>query len=152
MRSPLTGTTSPRGLAGVDLDSLLAPGRRVRLDPYGLNPLAVEAWQLFPGLARLATTLAGPAPKMFTGGEADLPAFTASGIDPEMLLRRAPYRARHHLAAVRTIDAVLAGFRARYADDPTAYVDHEGLQEATARVRAWLNRAARHAKDQENRP
>jgi len=72
---------------------------------------------------------------MFTGGTADLPAFTASGIDPRLLLEL-PYRLRHYAAALA--DPVeVHGLFEQHSTDPHAAAPHQGLDEAVARVRAW---------------
>jgi hypothetical protein len=132
---------SPAADRRVTLPSLLAPGRQVTVDPYGRNPLADEARQLFPGLAALAAA-ALPAPRMFTDGTEDVPIFTASGVNPEMLLLRLPYRVRHAAAAEPSMDLVLGDLFPRYAGNPYAHLEHLGLTNAVDRVRAWLEHAA----------
>src|SRR4051812_26420822 len=73
--------------------SLISPGAQVTINPWATNPLADDALQVS------ALKPKAPAPKMFTGGTADLPAFTASGIDPRLLLDL-PFTCRHYVAAL----------------------------------------------------
>lgn len=110
---------------------------RVSLDPYGLNPLAEDYRQVNAETYNLALSKAGPPPKMFAGGTADLPAFTASGIDPQHLLKL-PYAVRHYVAALADPSAAHGIFE-QYADDPYATFDHEGLQAAVVRMREWAS-------------
>ena len=110
-------------------------GFRITIDPYGLNPLADDYRQVNDGTYRIALSKAGPPPKMFAGGSADLPAFTASGIDPQLLLKL-PFTARHAVAALPDVATVHAIFEDD-ADNPDLFIDHPGLQAAIVRVRNW---------------
>ncbi len=101
---------------------------------YAANPLADAAREGDPAWYA-AISAAVPAPKMFAGGTADLPAFTASGIDPQLLLRL-PYGVRHAAAAEPNLAAAHTMFES-YGNEPTAVVDHPGLQDAQDRVNAW---------------
>lgn len=122
----------------ITIDSLIVPSAQVTIDPYGTNPLADEHKQYDPGYVQrrqLAGGWPGLAPKLFTSGSEDLPAFTASGIDPQLLLRL-PYRIRHYAAAMVSPDQVYELFE-RHAADPFAHIPHPGLDEAVRRVRRW---------------
>jgi hypothetical protein len=110
-------------------------GHRVNIDPYGLNPLAQDYRQVNPDTYGVALSKAGPPPKMFSQGTADLPAFTASGIDPQLLLKL-PYTARHAAAAEPGLSAVHALFEQA---DPYLTLPHEGLDAAIGRVRDWAS-------------
>lgn len=122
----------------VEMPSRVSGNRfRVSLDVYGLNPLADDFRQVNPATYDVALSKAGPPPKMFAGGTADLPAFTASGIDPTHLLKL-PYTARHHAAALADPSAAHGIFE-QYADDPHVVFDHEGLQAAVVRMREWAS-------------
>ncbi|WP_374969925.1 hypothetical protein [Terrabacter sp. BE26] len=110
-------------------------GHRVTIDPWGANPLADDYRQVNPENYAISVAKAGPPPKMFSSGTADLPAFTASGIDPALLLRL-PYTARHYVAALPDKAAALAVFEDD-ATNPDLYFNHPGLQEAIVRMRNW---------------
>lgn len=121
----------------VEIRSLIAPPALVSIDPYGRNPLAEDYRQVNKTTYDLAVSKAGMPPKMFTGGTADLPLFTASGLDVALLLKL-PYGARHYAASL-TDPGVLHAFYELHADDPYAHVQHEGLEEAVRRVRDWAS-------------
>lgn len=104
---------------------------QVSIDPYGKNPLEQDARQNLRGVR-----MRGTAPKMFMGGSEDLPPFTASGLDPRLLLKL-PYQVRHYAAAEASLAAVHGLFE-QYADMPHARLDHQGLGEAIGRVSHWL--------------
>lgn len=115
--------------------SLVSPSARVSIDVYGLNPIAEDYRQVNAANYQVSTAKAGAPPKMFASGTADLPAFTASGIDPQLLLRL-PYTARHYVAALPDTAAALAIFEDD-ATNPDLTLGHRGLQDAIARVRNW---------------
>jgi hypothetical protein len=122
----------------IQITSLVAGNQyRVNIDPWALNPLADDLHQANPTVYTIAVQRAGPPPKMFTDGIADLPAFTSSGLDPGELLRL-PYTLRHHAASLSD-RAQLHGLFEEYSSDPYARVDHTGLREAILRVRAWAS-------------
>lgn len=115
--------------AAVQVPSAFDRAHMVTIDVYGRNPLVDDVRQLSRGGG------AGTPPKMFTDGTADLPAFTAAGFDPVMLLQL-PYTCRHYAAAVDDRAGVARLFEECSAD-PYAYLDHEGLRDAIGRVRKW---------------
>lgn len=112
---------------------LSTDGKDVYVDPYSPNPLAEEAAYRWPELYAHKTT---DPPKMFQGGQADLPAFTASGIDPQLLMKL-PGGMRHFAAAEPDVEKVHGLFE-QYAGDPTAWWSHEGLKHAAQRVEKWM--------------
>jgi hypothetical protein len=122
----------------ITIDSLIVGSRaRVDVDPYGPNPLAEDCRQAAPAAYNAAVVKAGPPPKLFTDGTADLPAFTAAGFDPDTLLRL-PALARHYVAAVADAATVHQLFE-QLTGDPYAYIQHPGLTEAVLRVRNWAS-------------
>jgi len=104
-------------------------------DPYGANPLAEEMKARDP-LRYEAVAAVKQSPKLFAGGTADVPPFTASGIDPQLLLRL-PVGIRHAAAANPDITQVHAWFE-NYIDQPDAEIDHDGLRAAKLRMAHWL--------------
>jgi hypothetical protein len=107
---------------------------------YDPNPLAEAIRNTNPLRYDRVIAIKTP-PKMFAGGAADHPAFTASGIDPEQLLKL-PYGVRHAAAAEPDITKVYALFE-QYAEgvmllssDPV--INHPGLDDARARLKDWL--------------
>lgn len=113
------------------------PRRTVDLDPYGRNPLEED---MKGGGAYAAAKSSGvPVPKMFQGGTSDVPAFTASGIDPQLLLKL-PYTMRHAVAA-EPDPATVHGIFEQYADQPDYVMPHEGLDAAVARMSHWASTA-----------
>lgn len=122
----------------ITIDSLIVGSRaKVEIDPYATNVLAEDCRQASPAAYNAALAKAGPPPKMFTDGAADLPAFTAAGFDPDKLLRL-PALARHYVAAVADPSTVHQLFE-QLAADPYAYVQHPGLTEAVMRIRDWAS-------------
>ena len=104
-------------------------------DPYAVNPLADMIRERDP--FKFEQVLAvKEAPKLFAGGTADVPAFTASGIDPQLLLQL-PVGIRHAAAANPNIVQVHSWFE-EYAGFPEVEIDHEGLRAAKLRVEDWL--------------
>lgn len=69
---------------------------------------------------------------MFESG--DLPPFTASGVDPQVLMRL-PWRFRHAAAMDRDPARVLAE---QHGYDSTAELPCTGLEDYIARFRGWL--------------
>ncbi len=120
----------------VEISSLIAgPLFVVRIDPYGANPLADDYEQVNAATYAAALSEGGPPPKMFSAGTSDTPAFTASGLDPKLLLKL-PYTARHAVAAEPDL-ATVHGIFEQSADDPFLTIWHEGFDAAIARVRTW---------------
>jgi hypothetical protein len=104
-------------------------------DPiYARNPLVDEARRT---RAQASLQAAADAPTLFHSG--DLPPFTASGIDPENLLR-VPWQARHAVASAPTT-AQAFELLERYTDDPVAAAFEQGGSFANAayqqRVNEW---------------
>jgi hypothetical protein len=119
-----------------EIDSLFRTGALVTIDPWSLNSLADDLQAASPTSWALALGDGQPPPKMFSDGREDLPAFTASGIDPQRLLDM-PARTRHFLAA----DADLADVYSRFEQDqnnPHAAYAHGGLDAAVQRLNAWV--------------
>lgn len=109
---------------------------RVSIDPFAVNPLADDVAALSPTAHQAAST-ESPAPKLFAGGKADVPPFTASGLDPQLLLKL-PYGVRHAAASEPDRAVVLQMFE-EYGDDPDARIDHPGLSAAVQRVNRWAS-------------
>jgi hypothetical protein len=129
------------------IDSLILGSRvKVEIDPYATNVLAEDCRQASTAAYKVALAKAGPPPKMFTDGTADLPAFTAAGFDPDRLLRL-PALARHYVAAVADPSTVHQLFE-QLAADPSAYIHHPGLTEAVVRVRDWASGGMDRDRDQ----
>jgi|tagenome__1003787_1003787.scaffolds.fasta_scaffold20956977_3 hypothetical protein len=105
------------------------------VDPYSANPLADEIQQRDP--QRYAEVSAvKPPPKMFAGGTADVPPFTVSGIDPDLLLRL-PAGIRHAAAANPDKTQVLRWFE-EFSNLAEAEIDDDGLRAAKLRIEDWL--------------
>ena len=120
----------------VEISSLIAgPLFLVRIDPYAANPLADDYREVNAATYAAALSEGGPPPKMFSAGTSDTPAFTASGLDPKLLLKL-PYTARHAVAAEPDL-ATVHGIFEQSADDPYLTIWHEGFDAAIARVRTW---------------
>lgn len=141
--SPAFAADHTSGRREIAIRSAFSPGSQVTYDPYGPNPLAEDARQHDPAAAAAAVGI-GPAPTMFTAG--DLPAFTASGLDPREL-RKLPWPARLVVAADPDQARVWAAFE-EYQDDPEAALFDLGhadpVEEYRTHVRQWLA-AGRHA-------
>lgn len=130
--APRAAAPAPAPSAGrITTSSEFDRGHQVTIDPYGTNPLEEDARQNLRGIR-----MSGQAPKMFAGGTEDLPAFTATGLDPRLLLKL-PYGVRHYAAAEPSLAAVHGIFE-RSAGNPHMRLDHEGLTEAIGRVSHWL--------------
>jgi hypothetical protein len=103
--------------------------------PFAVNPLVAQARA---GDPRAATT-AVPAPTLFAGG--DLPPFTASGLDPRMLLQ-VPWQARHPVAEASTVAqayALVQRYSGPDAEDAAAFElgGHQGNRAYATRVHQW---------------
>jgi hypothetical protein len=122
----------------ITIDSLIVGSRaRVEVDPYAPNPLAEDCRQAAPAAYNAALEKAGPPPKLFTEGTADLPAFTAAGFDPAELMRL-PALTRHFVASVADPATVHRLFE-ELTSDPYGRIDHPGFQDAILRVRDWAS-------------
>jgi hypothetical protein len=111
------------------------PAGSSTVDPiYARNPLVDEARRT---RSQASLQAASDAPTLFHSG--DLPPFTASGIDPDNLLR-VPWQARHAIASAATT-AQAFELLERYADDPVAAAFEQGGSLANAdyqkRVNEW---------------
>ncbi|PRY24051.1 hypothetical protein [Pseudosporangium ferrugineum] len=123
--------------------SALPPGRvaaatsRDLRGIYSANPLVAEA-QATGVYASAAEASGGMTPTLFQSG--DVPAFTASGIDPS-LLRNVPWAARHALATEPDRTRALQLFEDLSGPDgevlAAQYEDHSGNKEYRDRVLAW---------------
>lgn len=106
----------------------------VLIDPWAPNALADDLAQSNPW-AYAQALVDGPVPRMFANGTSDLPAFTASGIDPKLLLQ-VPAATRHALAAEPDIAVVQQKFE-QDSTNPVAVYGHAGLDAAVSRLRSW---------------
>lgn len=138
--------TAPRQL---EVRNVFDPRNTVQIDPYGPNPLADMMLALTAGQIAVKYE---PPPQMFQGGSASLPLFTASGIDPALLMS-APFGQRHGLAAEPDLVKVHGLFE-EYSHLPDYYLEHQGFDEAKQRVSHWARtsgieqeEAARRAAD-----
>lgn len=117
--------------------SAFSEHRQVDIDPYSANPLEQDMANS-PAYAP-AKASGVPVPKMFQGGTADLPVFTASGIDPAQLMKL-PFTMRHAMAA-EPDPAVVHDTFEQYANQPDFTIPHQGLHDATARMSRWASTA-----------
>ena len=109
--------------------------REVEIDPYANTALADDLAGLVSWQYRHALADRGEPPKMFNGGLTDLPSFTASGIDLQILLQ-VPARCRHAIAAERDLGTAYEMIQ-KAASNPEAAYDHPSLTEAVERIQAW---------------
>lgn len=107
------------------------------INPYDPNPLADLA-RAEDAVRYEQVAAVVPPSKMFAGGTSDVPAFTASGIDPQLLLRL-PYRVRHAAAATPDVQIVHAMFERYATDSGDAMIRHDGLDDAQLRMDQWLH-------------
>ncbi|MGG5258796.1 hypothetical protein [Phycicoccus avicenniae] len=101
---------------------------------YNPNPLMDEYTAAQPGHAKAQASVTEP-PKLFDGGTRDLPSVTASGIDPNLLMRL-PYGVRHAAASAPDLPTV-HGYFDEFAGHPGAEVGHDGLRDARNRFNQW---------------
>ncbi len=104
-------------------------------DPYAVNPGADALEIADPAAFAQALAWGGPAPKLFEGGTRDVPAQTASGVDPHFI-GWLQVGVRHHADDLRTEAEVHALFE-QVAGTPDARIEHLGLAAAEARLAAW---------------
>lgn len=107
--------------------------KRVAGNPYAANPLIDVVKAQHPELITAQSKLS-PMPTMFVTG--DLPPFTASGIDPE-ILNQFPWSQRHAMATDPDRAHVLRMLE-EYADQPDYVFSSSGLTEYVDRVWQWL--------------
>jgi len=106
--------------------------RTVDTDPFGPNP-PLEALKVEqPGVAEAALR-GGPAPTLFVGG--DLPAFTASGLDPAVL-NNFPWQMRH-AAAAEANPATVYSWLQEFTKDGMHDISHPGLHSFMSRITDW---------------
>ena len=103
---------------------------------HAFRPLADDLEALDPAGHAAALRWSGLAPRLLEDGNRDLPAETASGVDP-FWLGELPCGARHYGADLQTEEQFFTLFE-RCAGKPTARFDHRGFDAAIDRVRAWL--------------
>jgi len=121
----------------VDMRAVAAPAAGAAA--WGRNPLVAGARDRNPRAA-MAASEKRPAPTLFAAG--DLPPFTASGIDPKVLLQ-VPWQARHPVAAAPTTASAYQLVQDYSGPDAemAAAVDHSGHPanvDYEARVHSWL--------------
>ena len=107
-------------------------GKAIVLDPYGANPM-IEALKVENPAVYSAAVKGDPIPQMFAGG--DLPAFTASGTDPQALLAF-PWQQRHAVAAEKDAARVYL-YAQEHSEDPSISIPHPGLSDYIARCDRW---------------
>jgi hypothetical protein len=114
---------------------------------YGANPILDEMRGLRPELVRAAMAENPNVPRLF--GSADLPPFTASGLDPAHLAAQ-PWPIRRAMAEAPTRAAAYE-LAAKYADNPgMAKVDHQhspANASYVASMSTWLAGAGKHPAD-----
>lgn len=120
---------------GVPMDH--ANPERVTTDPYDLNPMVSSVSAKDPTTFTAASERS-PAPTLFASG--DLPPFTASGVDPQ-ILSRLPFGMRHHAASEPSAAAVLSMVE-EVASAPDRMgrrvMRNVGLDDYASRVEAWV--------------
>lgn len=109
----------------------------ITVDVRGSNPLEDDVRQTSPAAYAASVKVAGPCPKLFSGGLSDLPVFTASGVDPAVL-RTVPAPQRHALAAEPDRAKVFALVEEFGGFDDIA-LPHPGWDDAVARVGHWAS-------------
>ncbi|GAB4067796.1 hypothetical protein GCM10028777_24970 [Angustibacter speluncae] len=120
----------------IEVPSVVTEGRRTRIDPYAVNPIADDYRGVNAETYAVALGESEP-PRLFGNGRSHVPTTTASGLDPERLLDL-PYAIRHAVAA-EPDPAVVHGLIEQYGHDPHARIDHEGLTAAIRRVSDWAS-------------
>jgi hypothetical protein len=124
--------------AAVPAGSLGLEALAFKADPYGPSPLVTDLSIRNRALFELASERS-PAPTLFASG-GDLPPFTASGVEPE-LLNRLPYAMRHAAASEASAGWVL-NLIEQVASDPVRMgrgeITHPGLDEYRMRMDTWV--------------
>lgn len=115
----------------------IAPGQAFNDYVMARNPLVDAFRKANPAIAAIAAREA-PAPTLFADG--DLPPFTASGIDPQLLLRVA-WPARHAIAAAprETAFALMQDYMGEPDMAAMDFGGHPGNVEYAQRVFAWAS-------------
>lgn len=122
-------------MTDVMITSLISPPAKILIDVYVANGLAADYQAVNSANYAVSVREAGPPPKMFLDGTADLPLFTASGIDPATLAKL-PFACRHYAAGVPDRAQVVQLFE-ECANDPYAVLMCPPLQDAIVRMRDW---------------
>jgi hypothetical protein len=129
----LSSGTTPAHAGGLGASAM-----ELQSDPYGPNPLVTDLSIRNQTLFELASARA-TAPTLFASG--DLPPFTASGVDPQVLTRL-PFTMRHAAAAERDAGKVLALVE-ECAGDPSrmgrGVMNHPGMDEYRERMNHWIS-------------
>jgi hypothetical protein len=137
--------TDGYGPAGPVTAASVPPGADPAL--YGPNPLLEEVRGLRPELVQAALAENPDPPRLF--GNADLPPFTASGLDP-VHLARVPWPLRRPMAEAPTLAAAYQ-LQAKYEDNPDmARVDlaHDLVNASYVEAFSnWLAGTGRHPDD-----
>jgi hypothetical protein len=117
---------------------------------YARNPLVAQVQAERQVYASSLEASGGATPTLFRAG--DTPAFTASGVDPNLLLS-IPWTARHAAAAEPSRARVLEMFEELSGPDgpvlASEYQSHQGNQEYTSRVMAWQSAGWDLAREQD---
>lgn len=121
MTNPVTATVT------------LPSGTRVVVDPWAANPV-VEGYRALNPATYAAALLDGPPPTLFESG--DLPPFTTSGVDVQVL-PLLPFAVRHHAATTESRGTILQLVE-DFGKDASGSVDSEGLSAYLLRVSDWL--------------
>lgn len=139
------GSAKPRSAvapAAPTQSQVLASRQAAKGPAYRINPLVEDIFAGRPALYRNSVR-AAEMPTLFPSG--DLPVYTASGIDPTMLLD-VPWSARHAVAAARTqaeaYDLIqsVSGPDGEGMAQVTGLANNSGNREYQMRVDAWTER------------
>jgi len=115
--------------------SIFSPQQTVYVDPWAVNPLLDDAEQAIPETVAYARAVGGDPPSMWDSG--DLPPFTASGVDPQVVLTLLPWKMRH-AAAMNASAATVLNWVEEYGHDSGIKMQSPGLGDYIARFRGWL--------------
>jgi len=116
--------------------SIFKPNVTVYVDPWSVNALLDDAVQSIPATVNAVIVSNGDAPTMFESG--DLPPFTASGIDPQVLASL-PWKVRHAAAAEPSTAIVYKWLEQFVHSEPGVEAPTApGLDEFVSRFQSWL--------------
>jgi hypothetical protein len=110
-------------------------GAMITIHPWFTAPLALAMADTWPAKVRYALAINPNVPTMWSTG--DLPAFTASGIDPELLLEL-PWGVRH-AAALESERGQVLSWLDIYGDNPMGYIRTDALTHYIDASAKWLN-------------
>lgn len=113
-------------------------GTTILIDAWSPYPLEFGCAESLPAHTKYATTVNGQPPSMFSTGP--LPPFTASNIDPQLLLTL-PWQMRHAAAQEPNRVRVLDWLNSPMAKSPDAALPCEQLQYYVRGVELWLTNA-----------